>query len=159
MKKSMTILFVFGMVWAISCTGGGPTNSQQTAANKSNTNAAQTANTASKPASTDTTPMKTSAKDLSGKSADELKGLVGRTMVFETEGLKNWGDEGLTVSYLSTVVLCKGDFSEHKDAIKKFQDAKDFIYVDFKGVADKVEEAEGKVYITLKECTVTKLEK
>lgn len=155
-KIALGFLLILGSGLFICCGGGNAANNQQSANNKTNSKVEQNANT-SQPSNVDATPLNLSIKDLG--SADELKGYIGRTMIFKTEGLKSWDEESLTASYVSRIVVCKGDFSEYKDSIKKFQEAKDFIYADFKGVVDKVDDSGSNVTVTLKNCVVTKLDK
>lgn len=144
----------FGVAVLAGC--GGSTNvnnSTGSNANKSNTNQTSVAST---PTAVDTTPVTMSVKDIS--SADKAKALIGKTLVFKTEIIKSWSDDSLNVKY-SNGVICRGDFSSYKDAIKAFQSAKDFVYADFKGVAESVEESDGSVYVKLKDCSIQNIEK
>lgn len=155
------VFFILGTAFLIGCGSGNTANSGNSAnsnTNKANANANQA--TSNQTSNVDTTPMNVSVKDLNDKNETELKGLVGRTLVFKTEGVKNLGEESLTSSYVSRAVICKGDFSKFKDAIKTFQDKGDIVYADFKGVVDKVEEVPGSGFnITLKDCVLSNLEK
>ena len=156
MKKTVAALSVLiGAALLGGCGGASNTNAAaNTNSNKSNGNQTLPSST---PSSTDAAPVTMSVKDLG--NVDAQKALVGKTLLFKTEGLKNWTEESLMVSYTSNSVTCKGDFSKYKDAIKAFQDAKDFIYVDFKGVADSVDDRGSSVNLNLKDCSIIKVEK
>lgn len=159
-EKFLAVLLIFGTSFWIACGGGNSVavnNSANSDSVKSNAN--QNTNT-SQPTNVDPTPLKVDIKDLNGKSLAELQSMQGRTLIFETAGVKNWTDEALTVGYVSLTVVCKGDFSEYKDSIKLFQDPKTpFIYADFKGTAEKIEEQGYDKTLYLKNCVLTNLEK
>ncbi|MBS1797240.1 MAG: hypothetical protein JSS81_25665 [Acidobacteria bacterium] len=155
----LAALLLAGAALFAAC-GGAASNgaANTTAGNKSNSAATNGATAPAKPA--DPTPVDVSIKDLGGKDLAALQAYQGRTLVFKTEGLKEWTEEGLKSSYVSTIVDCKGSFGEYKDAIKLFNDPKaPLIYVDFKGVVEKVEEQGTNKVLRLKDCVITKIEK
>jgi len=155
MRNSVLLMSIcFGVAVFAGCGGSANVNSS-TASNASKGNANQTT-AASTPTAVDTTPVKMSVKDIT--SADKAKSMVGKTLVFKTEIIKSWSEDSLNVKY-SNGVICKGDFSSYKDAITAFQTAKDFVYVDFKGVGESVEESDGSVFLKLKDCSIQNIEK
>lgn len=156
--KNILFLGLFAVA-AISMAGcGGAANTAGNAnAAKSNSNTA--ANSAAANTSTaDSTPMPTSIKELGDKKLDELEKLKGRTLVFKGEGLWKWDEESLTAKAGSRGVVCKGDFSSYKEAIKAF-DPFDSTLVDFKGIVDEVEDVGSAINLKLKGCSIQKLDK
>lgn len=155
--KNILFLGLFAVA-AISLAGCGSAANTTGNANAAKPNSNVSANSAANTSTADSTPMPTSIKELGDKKLDELEKLKGRTLVFKGEGLWKWDEESLTAKAGSRGIVCKGDFSSYKDAIKAFDPFKTTL-VDFKGVVDEVEDVGSAINLKLKGCSIQNLDK
>ncbi len=156
MKKLfiLTTLTIF-----LTACGGNSSNSNTKNTNSTtNENSQNAADLTESTKNADSSPIiLTDFDKLKATKLSDFESYKGRTLVMN-QILNNWTIDEATFGP-SPIVTCKADFSAYKDAIKAFEKHSGYIHADFKGTLEDVKESDYKIFLTMKDCVIIKMDK